>query len=351
MKQDDFDRIERYVSGKSDATERKYVEAFFLDGENNLPFRNYLEKDFTSLPREDNSPKVNLDHILDRVHHVVSMSESLKDQKFWHRFQRAYRRVAAILLLPLVVAGSLFINDMYSSEKIMTSDLVESTIYAPLGSRVSFALPDGTSGMLNSGSQLSYSIPFEDSRHVKLEGEAYFNIKHDENQPFKINAGNSVVTVLGTTFNLSAYPQENYVEIVLKEGKVQFTTGHSDENVTMFPSERLIFSNGEILKSITDPDKYNAWTEGKLVLRGDPFEEVARRIERWYNVKVVLADKELEEYSFRAIFEDDKLEDVLRFLSMTSPIKYKITPRKIHADGTFEKEKVTFYLKHDIAKL
>jgi len=86
-------------------------------------------------------------------------------------------------------------------------------------------------------------------------------------------------------------------------------------------------------------------TEGKLVFRGDPMDEVARRIERWYNVKIELADKELEKYSFRATFEDDKLEDVLHFLCMTSPIRYQITSRKLLEDGTYEKEKVTIYLK------
>jgi ferric-dicitrate binding protein FerR (iron transport regulator) len=73
--------------------------------------------------------------------------------------------------------------------------------------------------------------------------------------------------------------------------------------------------------------------------------DVVRRIERWYNVKIELADHELEKYSFRATFQDDSLEDVLRFLSMTSPISYVITPREMLQDGTFKKEKVTIYLR------
>ena len=73
--------------------------------------------------------------------------------------------------------------------------------------------------------------------------------------------------------------------------------------------------------------------------------EVARRMERWYNIKIVIADKELENYSFRATFEDDKIEEVLRLLSLTSPIRYHITSRKLLADGTYQKEKVTIYLK------
>jgi len=93
----------------------------------------------------------------------------------------------------------------------------------------------------------------------------------------------------------------------------------------------------------TDPSKYKAWTDGKLVFRGDDMAEVAARIGRWYNVKVILASRELEKFSFRATFEDDSLEEVLRLLKMTSPIGYKITPRVMKSDGTFEKETITLY--------
>ncbi|MDO9581450.1 MAG: DUF4974 domain-containing protein, partial [Bacteroidales bacterium] len=222
---------------------------------------------------------------------------------------------------------------------------VNSTIYAPMGARVSFNLPDGTTGMLNSGSQLSYSIPFTNNRHVKLEGEGWFEVTHDENHPFEISTGNSTVKVMGTSFNLSAYPAENYVEVVLQQGKVEFQNNKGDEKGTILPSERLVFQNGKISMSVTDPEKYSAWTEGKLVFREDPMEEVARRIERWYNVKVELADHELKKYSFHATFMDDTLEDVLRCLSMTSPITYSITQPKLLQDGTFKKEEVTIYLK------
>jgi transmembrane sensor len=199
--------------------------------------------------------------------------------------------------------------------------------------------------MLNSGSMLSYSLPFSHNRKVKIEGEGWFEVKHDEDHPFEINTGNSTVKVLGTKFNVSAYQSENYVEVVLQNGKVEFQDNEDHEKMMLFPSERLVFQNGIIRKSVTDPAKYTSWTEGKLVFKGDPMTEVARRIERWYNVKVELGDKELEKYSFRATFQDDKLEDVLRFLSLTSPITYSIIPRKLLDDGTFEKEIITIYLK------
>jgi ferric-dicitrate binding protein FerR (iron transport regulator) len=254
-------------------------------------------------------------------------------------------RAAAILLLPLLIAGGLVYNYLSYHSKSTTDQLVSSTIFAPLGARVSFNLPDSTIGMLNSGSHLSYSLPFTKRRYVNLEGEAWFEVNRDEDHPFEISTGNSTVKVLGTNLNVSAYPAENYVEVVLQYGKVEFRDSKSGEKVPMLASERLVFQDGNISKSITDPLKYNAWTEGKLVFRNDPMDEVARRIERWYNVKVILADSALKKYSFRATFQDDTLEDVLRFLCMTSPIRYRIIPRELMQDGTLKKEEVTIYLK------
>ena len=345
MKENDLDKIERYINGVADDNDKARVETLFLSGEDNHTLRNSLEKDWNIMLRDTSPSEVNLSHLLDRVHHIIRKNETLKRQKPLQKFIRIYMKAAAILLLPLLVAGGLVYSYFGNQGKTTADRMVSSTIYAPLGSRVSFNLPDGTIGMLNSGSYLSYSLPFNNNREVNLEGEAWFEVSRDENHPFEIGTGNSTVKVLGTSFNVSAYTSENYVEVVLQQGKVEFQDNKGDEKVTMLPSERLVFQNGNISKSVTDPAKYNAWTEGKLVFRGDPMAEVTRRIERWYNVKVELADQEIEKYSFRATFEDDKLEDVIKFLSLTSPIRYQITPRKLLPDGTYEKEKVTIYLK------
>ncbi len=342
LKQNDFDKIERYVNGESDDSERIFVESLFLNGENNLYFRDCLNKDWDLMLSDTTLSEMNLRHLLDRVHHIIRKNEIMKRQKPLQKFIRIYTRAAAILLLPLLVAGGLVYSFL---GKTVFDRPVISTIYSPLGARVSFNLPDGTKGMLNSGSQLSYSLPFTASRHIELKGEAWLEVTYDELHPFEIITGNSTVRVLGTRFNLSAYPAENYVEVVLQEGKVEFQDSKGGKKVPISPSERLIFQNGNISKSVTDPEKYNAWTEGKLVFRGDLMAEVARRIERWYNVKINLTDKEIERYSFRATFQDDSLEDVLRYLTMTSPIAYKITPRELMPDGTFNKEIVTIYKK------
>ena len=345
LKNNDFDKIERYINGVADNNEKAWVESLFFKGEENTTLRSLLNEKWEVMLNENAKSEVNLDHLLDSIHHTIRKNEDLKMQKPWQKIIKIYMKAAAILLLPLVFAGGLLYSYLKNDNKISVNQEVSSTIYAPLGARVTFKLPDGTTGMLNSGSSLSYSLPFTNNRHLKLDGEGWFDVAHDADHPFEINTINSTIKVLGTRFNVSSYPEENYVEVVLQQGKVEFEDNLNNEKVIINPSERLVFQNGSINTSLTDPTKYNAWTEGMLVFRDDPMKEVARRIERWYNVKVILADKSLEKYSFHATFIDDTLEDVLQCLSMTSPITYSIRKQEMLQDGTYSKEVVTIYMK------
>lgn len=346
MKQDEIKKIDRYIKGIADDSEWEYVESLFIKEESNLYFRNCLEKEWNSLIQQEASPEIDLNPLLDRIHHLIRKNERVTKPKAFRKIIKVYMKAAAILFLPLLVAGGLYYSYLSGKFKSPADQRVTTSIYAPMGSRVSFNLPDGTTGMLNSGSRLDYSMPFTINRKITLEGEAWFDVKHDEEHPFEIRSGIALTKVLGTSFNLSAYPAENYIEVVLNSGKVEFHSDVTREQIILLPSERLVCQNGKTSRSHVDPEKYSAWTEGKLVFRGDPMAEVARRIERWYNVKVIIADKELEKYSFRATFQDDSLDDVLRFLAMTSPIRYRISPRKIMSDGTYSKEEVMIYKKN-----
>lgn len=353
LKEDEQKLLEKYLEGLTSIDENKILESLFADSEHITEFRRFFEKEWETTGNNSTGNKEKLNRILDHVHHIISRSEYQRRNRFIYKAVNIFSKAAAIIILPLIIAGIIGYNNIrkYHSltgpvgKEVLINQVSTSTIIAPYGARVSFTLPDSTKGMLNSGSRLTYSIPFSTNRKVSLEGEAWFDVKHDSVNPFEISTGKSYLKVLGTTFNISAYPAENYVEIVLAKGKVEFSDDAKSSRIIMFPSERLVYQDGSISKSITDPAKYNSWTEGKLVFRGDLMAEVGRRIERWYNVKFELADKELEKYSFRGTFNDDSLDEVLKLLSMTSPIRYKITPRRLIEDGTYEKEKVTIYLK------
>jgi ferric-dicitrate binding protein FerR (iron transport regulator) len=341
----ELDKVKRYVNGEADVIETQWVESMLLNGEKNEELRQLIETDWNQIHADNSYYEIKLKQIQNLIHNKIRREENQKRKSLVNRVLNIYSRAAAILLLPLFIAGYLGYMQFKIQSEIPADQKTGTTIFAPLGSRVSFNLPDGTSGMLNSGSTLTYSTPFSVNRKVNLTGEAWLDVHHDEKHPFEITSGSSTVKVLGTKFNISAYPTENYVEVVLEEGKVEYLNHEASIDVDMFPQERLVFQAGQISKSITDVDKYNSWTAGKLVFRGDPMSEVARRIERWYNVKVELSDKQLEKYTFRATFIDDSLEDVLRFLSMTSPIKYTVVPSALQRDGTYEKEKAIIHLR------
>jgi len=334
-------KIERYINGDGDESDTKYIESLLAEGDNNHLLRDNLRKDWENMLKADIQQETNFDNLLEKIHYEIWQKDIRRRQKTVYKLMRVYMKAAAIILFPILIV--LTIHFVQIKDSPGAENPAFYTIYAPMGSRVAFTLPDGSKGMLNSGSHLSYSFPFEKSRKVGLDGEAWFAVKHDELHPFEISTGNSKIEVLGTKLNVNAYPEENYIEVVLQEGKVDFIKDNGFEKLSIKPSERLVFQNDKITKSTVDTAKYTSWIQGKLVFRGDNMPEVVRRIERWYNIKVNIADKDLEKYSFRATFEDDPLEEVMRCFALTSPIGYKISPRTLLKDGTYTKAEVTIY--------
>jgi len=347
IQQNDIEKLVRFSKGLSDAEETRYVYSLFAEKEDSDELKYYIKDEWDKYLKNNEGENYNLSYLLDRIHHRMHFIENRKKQTTIRKIYRWYSVAAAVLLIPLLIGGGIWFTKKPAVEKVFVAEKpITSTIHAPLGSRISFDLPDGTHGWLNSGSSLEYQIPFSNNRQIAIRGEAWFDVASDASHPFEISAGSSKVKVLGTKFNLNVYPEEKYVEVVLEEGKVEFSVPGSSCVAELKPNERLIYNNDSVHIAMTDPSKYAAWVEGKLMFRGDPMPEVARRIARWYNVEVELADRDLENDVIRGTFQDDSLEEVLRYMSMTSPIYYRIIDRKILDDGTFQKKKVLLYRRN-----
>ena len=345
INQNDIEKLKRFNEGSLSEKEVVSVYSLFTKNENDREFEKQIHLEFNEYIKNNPEADFNLSYLLDRIHHTIHNRESKTKSHIVRKIYRWYSIAAAVLLIPLLIAGGIWFPAQKPEEIITAEKPVTTTMFAPMGSRISFTLPDGTEGWLNSGSSLEYQIPFNGNRKVSMKGEAWFHVAKDESHPFEITAGKSTVKVFGTEFNLNAYPEERYVEVVLEEGKVEFTAPGVASPIEMKPDERLIYISDSVNISLTEPFKYSAWKEGKLVFRGDKMAEVARRIERWYNVEVELVDESLEDYVIRGTFQDDSLEDVFRYLAMTSPVKYRIIDRKVLEDGTFEKTKILIYKK------
>lgn len=341
----DIEKIDHYANDSGNKEEQGFIYSLFSENEENPEFRDHIRKIWDRYFDESESEPFVLTPVLDRIHHSIGLKNSQREQTSIMKVYRSYSGIAAILLIPILVLTAYLSWKNFVKPSAAIGETTYSTLFAPLGSRIEFSLPDGTKGWLNSGSSLTYSLPFNHNRKLNLKGEAYFNVAHSQKYPFEITSGEAKIKVVGTKFNVSAYPVEKYIEVVLEEGKVEFSHPRISANTMIKPSERIVFENGNLHRSVTDPSKYTAWVEGKLVFRGDPMAEVARRIERWYNVEVDLVDKEIDKYVFRATFENDSLEDVLRVLCMTSPLSYKIIERRLMDNGICQKGKVLLYYK------
>jgi len=256
------------------------------------------------------------------------------------------QRIAAILLLPVLVVSAIY----YYSEKDHTQQFssVYNTAETPLGMRSSLTLPDGTKVWLNAGSKLSYPVLFSDkSREVKLSGEAYFEVKKNKKWPFVVSSENMNIMVTGTTFNCNAYPENNQIQTVLVEGEVTVMNQSVTETEILAPGELAVFKrcSQEITKTKVDLEKYIAWKNGKLIFREDKMDLVVEKLERWYNVKFEIKDKEISDYVYTATFIDESLEQVLKMLSLSAPISYSISERGKQNDQTFTKQTVKLYKK------
>lgn len=342
----DLEKLQRFRKGLSETEEEKYIYSLFAENVENREFKKHNQQEFNEYLKNNPDENHNLSYLLDRIHHIILKKEYQGKDIVVKKIYQWYSVAAAVLLIPILIVGVIWFARQNQEKSIIAEAPVTSTLYAPLGSRISFSLPDGTQGWLNSGSSLEYSLPFSNNRQLALRGEAWFDVAHNTEHPFVVASGNSKVKVLGTIFNLSSYPEEKYLEVVLEEGKVEFLTQELSEGVQMKPNERLVLSEGLININETDASKYSGWKEGKLIFRGDNMDEVARRIARWYNVSVEVKDEALKAYIFRGIFEDDSLEEVIKYISMTSPIAYRIIERKAADDGTIQKKKVLLYKKN-----
>lgn len=265
-----------------------------------------------------------------------------KRRNLWLQMQR----IAAILFLPLLVYTS--IQFYFRNENPVQDSTVFNTAETPLGMRSSLTLPDGTKVWLNAGSRLSYPVLFSQKfREVKLSGEAFFEVEKNKKWPFVVSAGNMNVIVTGTTFNCNAYPESKQIQTVLVEGHVTITNASATETEELNPGELASFdiNNQKITTKKTDFEKYIAWKSGKLMFRDDNMNTVVEKLQRWYNVDIVIADKEIADYIYTATFVDESLDQVPKMLSLSAPIRYTVSVRKKQQDETFARQTVYLYKK------
>ncbi|RKN76964.1 FecR family protein [Ulvibacterium marinum] len=223
------------------------------------------------------------------------------------------------------------------SQTTKLDKLVYNTLKVPFGKRFDIALSDGTHVYLNAGTTLRYPINFVEGkdRNVFLKGEAYFEVTKDKIRPFVVSVGNMNVEVLGTTFNISSYPQDLSTNTVLVEGSVAVykkMDGEEKGNSTLLePGFKAEWnnSNGNISIENVDTRIYTAWVQGKLVFRNTSFLKIRQSLERKYNVKIQNTNTDLDKQLFDATFDIETIDEVLESFNRSYAIEYYIENNEV----------------------
>lgn len=255
-------------------------------------------------------------------------SLSSEDQ-FWTKLNRRIRpksifanwmKYAAIIILSFSI-GSLVV---FFSGYLNTANELAS-INSPRGQITSLTLFDGSTVWLNSETTIKYSSNFnKKEREVFVEGEAYFEVSHNDKLPFIVNVGNSKIKVHGTIFNVKAYPSDNYVETVLVEGKVEFIV--NKQSVLLNPNEKITLSmeEGTLRKEAADVEKTSAWKKGKYYYNNEKLSSIIQQMQRWYDTEFIFNEDELSKFTFTGVVNHEKsIEYNLKIIELTNKIKFE----------------------------
>jgi ferric-dicitrate binding protein FerR (iron transport regulator) len=250
-----------------------------------------------------------------RIHNKQSSRKSVIRTLF---LNPAIRVAAAVLFVALLTFSGYetYINFMDSGvlTEVTAGNQKLTTVY----------LPDGTTVSLNSDTKLTYPREFNGkTREVSFEGEAFFEVKPDKNKPFIIHAGQAQIKVLGTSFNVNAYPQNEQVEVVVETGRVQvldqMTETQKTNELILTPGDKgtLVYSSHSLQKTANQNPNYLSWKTRNLTFKATSLSEVTTELEKVYKVSIRLADPKLSGLLLTAQFNDYSLDFILKVIENT----------------------------------
>ena len=194
------------------------------------------------------------------------------------------------------------------------------------GQRSKVILPDSSIVWLNSGTTLSYNYSLEDKRSVILHGQGFFQVSRNEQRPFVVQCGEIRVNVLGTRFDVNAYPENDKISVVLESGKVELNHSQHTLNYKLIPGEKADYDIEKKQLSVEniDVEKYTSWKDGKLIFKNDPMKLVLEELERWYNIKIEVKDQEVYNSIFTGTVNNEGYPQIFKLIEYSCPVHYEL---------------------------
>ncbi|MFZ1978859.1 MAG: FecR domain-containing protein [Bacteroidota bacterium] len=253
-----------------------------------------------------------------------------------------FRIAASVAALLLIGVGTFFMPHFFirKAEPIVWNE--KATM---MGERIIVTLLDGTKITLNADSKIQYPVHFgEESREVMLQGEAYFEILHNDGKPFVVHTGNISTTDIGTKFDIKAFPRENDITVSLEEGKVEVSANQSimgKKKVMLSPAQQLVYRKEDESSTIgpCDIQKAIGWKDNILIFDNEPLSSVFISLERYFGVKFEIADSSLAGRPVRANIKNESFWTVVKVIEKATGLNSKAISENN------ELKKIVFYEK------
>lgn len=338
--------ITKFLLGDINRQEMQVLQEWLSQSSSNRKYLTEIKRIYHALEilkNPDNiNPEVAWEAIKNRLSAKTNFSKKQALREKSARRITIYKKlvVAAFFLLTISLSFTGAYLYFLNKNKTVTA---YNEISVPKGSKGSITLSDGSKIWLNSSTNLKYPEKFEpEFREVYLEGEAYFKIAENKNKPFYVRTSDLDIKVLGTSFNVKSYANEGTIETTLESGSLSISKkleGKKTNQLVLKPNQRLTFvkSEGRILgdeiKSIRQENKmylsenidtklYTSWKDNRLVFVDESFESLAVKMERWYNVRIIIKGDKLKQFRFTGTFEKENIEQALKALQITTRFKY-----------------------------
>jgi transmembrane sensor len=303
--------FKRYQLGTATKAERKLVEDWFAN--------------FNQQPQHRLSPQQEAE-LFGPVDGNIEFLLATQNRK--RLIDNRWLQAAAILLVSLTAGLVFFLLPKRNNHEAVTYSYYKT----PNGTRKSFVLLDGSTIVLNSGSAISVPSNFgHQSREIALTGEAFFEIKHNAEKPFTIHSGKLLITDLGTAFNVKAYPEDGKVQVAVESGEVKVEKNNPNGKPVLFAgsvtgSHQFTYDKLSDQYSVNDiqPGDMLGWRQNKLRFDNASFNEIARTLERWYNVKINLKGISTHCRLYTVGFDNEPIDKVLNVLGNLSGANYQI---------------------------
>lgn len=310
-------KISNYFNGKLSASEEaELIQWLRLNKENKAYFLSYKEK---IDPEEIEHPLLQSSFAELKNKLLINQDFNSKAPARMRRLQLSFARIAAMLLVALISGFS--IAYLLTSPNMTKTNVVWFETHVPRGEKSQLMLPDGSKVWLNSESDISYPSDFMDGNRVlKLSGEAYFEVAKLENKPFTVETHNYNIRVLGTKFNVMAYPDFNRTETSLIEGKIEIQKG--EQSIPVTPGETFTYADNKYSIKEAKVSQTAMWKDAIFDFDRITFKELIVRMERWYDVDIEIKNTELNGIIYSGVFKNEEtILEVLNTFQLTLPIR------------------------------